>query len=301
MVREIQTKDLKWIDIVNITKEEISLLENEFHFHKADLNELTKKSSRPKLSEYADYLFMVLHSPYFNEKTRTTSPVEVDVFVTQNCVVTVHIGRVHILDDFFQQVSKNENLRDRYVGRSSAYLLYSIMLTMIDSSLPKIDHIYEKIENAEKKIFDGHERAMVFELAALNRDVFGFRQIIGPQAHLYQAGILNGEFSSPAFKTVFKNIESHLKHVWNLLENLQEKLEALSVTNSNLLSHKLNEFIKVLTVISAIFIPIAIIAQVVPYLNNATETRQVIFWVLIGTMILIDLSILFYYRLRNLI
>ena len=301
MLRQIKTKELTWIDIIDLDKKDLDFLETEFNFHAIDLQQLTHRSIRPKFEEYPGYLLMVLHSPVFDAKTRSTTPAEVDIFVTKSHIITVHMGRVHLLDQFFKQINESAVSQERYVGRSSAYLLYSIMGVLIDSSFPKIDHIYEKIEVAEHRIFNGEERAMVYELSALSRDLSGFRQIIRPQIHLYNPETLHGEFATPAYKAIFKSIQSRLQRVWDTLDNQHEKITALSDTNSNLLSHKLNEFIKVLTLISALFIPIGVVGQVLPSIADTPPLNLFIFWVLIAFMLVIDFIILWYYRARKMI
>lgn len=303
MLRQIKTKEFSWIDIVDLDKEDMDFLQREFQFHAVDLQTLTHRSPRPKLEEYPGYLFVIAHSPVFNDKTRTTTPAEVDIFVTEKYIVTVHVGRVHLLDQFFKQVNESTELQERYVGRSSAYLFYNIMSVLIDSSFPKIDHIYEKIEIAEQKIFNGEERAMVYELSSLARDLSGFRQIIKPQVHLYNPETLRGDFATAPFRAVFKSIQLHLERVWDALDNQHEKINSLSVTNSNLLSHKLNEFIKVLTIINAIFIPMAVVGQslALPSLQDMPEQNFVIFWLIVGLMLVIDFFILWYYRTRKMV
>ncbi|MDO8511791.1 MAG: magnesium transporter CorA family protein [bacterium] len=301
MLRQIKTKELTWIDIIDLTKEDLDFLEREFQFHSSDIQELTHRSTRPKLEEYQGYMFAIVHSPVFDAKSRSTTPAEVDIFITDGHIITVHMGRVHLLDQFFRQINESEKLQERYVGRSAAYLLYSIMGVLIDSSFPKIDHIYEKIELAEHKIFNGEERAMVYELSSLSRDLSGFRQIIRPQIHLYNPEMLHGDFATPAYKAIFKSIQSRLQRVWDALDNQYEKITSLSDTNANLLSHKLNEFIKVLTLISALYIPLAVIGQVLPSISDAPQVNFVIFWLLIGLMLVIDFVILWYYRARKMI
>jgi magnesium transporter len=301
VLRQIKTKELTWIDIIDLEKKDLDFLESEFHFHAIDLQEITHRSTRPKLEEYPGYLFAIVHSPVFDAKSRSTTPAEVDIFITEGHIITVHMGRVHLLDQFFKQINESTVLQERYVGRSSAYLLYSIMGVLIDSSFPKIDHIYEKIELAEHKIFNGEERAMVYELSAISRDLSGFRQIIRPQVHLYNPDMLHGDFSTPAYKAIFKSIQSRLQRVWDALDNQYEKISSLSETNSNLLSHKLNEFIKTLTLLSAIFIPLGVICQVLPTISDAPRLNFVLFWIIIGFMLTIDFVILWYYRTRRMI
>ena len=300
--RQIQTSELTWIDVVDATKEDIEFLTREFHFHRLDIEEIRHRSPRPKVEEHPGYLFFVIHIPVYEAKDRSTIPVELDLFMTQTHVITVHQGRVHLLDRFFRDVHEHEGARERYVGRGAAYLLYSIMDGLIESSFPKLDHILEKIEAAERKIFAGEERAMVFELSAIQRDLSGFRYVVRPQVHLYDAGTLRGDFATPLFRAVFRSINAKLARTWDALETLQEKVDALSETNSNLLSYKLNEFIKLLTLLGALFIPFGLIAQVVLFLGTgAPLTHLVIFWSIIGGMLTVDAALLWYSRHRKLL
>ncbi len=296
------TAELMWVDIVNPTPKDIEFLVQEFPFHRLDIEELRRRSPRPKVEEHPGYLFFVVHIPVYDALNRSTVPAEVDMFVTLTHVITVHLGRVHLLDAFFKEVHEQTATRERVVGRGPAYLLYSIMDRIIESSFPKIDHILEKIESAERGIFAGEERAMVFELSAIQRDLLGFRSVVRPQMHLYDDGTLHGKFSSPLFKAVFRSLHGKLSRLWDALETLEEKVHALSETNSNLLSHKLNEFIKLLTLLGALFIPFGLLAQVIiSFRNDIPTLHLVIFWTIIGGMLVTDAVILWYSRARKLL
>jgi magnesium transporter len=300
--RQITTNELTWIDVIDPTQEDGAFLSREFHFHPLDIQELTQRSPRPKVEEHPGYLFLVVHIPIYEPTSRATVSAEVDVFVTHAHVITVHLGLVHILDRFFHDVNKQETTRERYVGRGAAYLLYSIMDTLTEASFPKLDHVLEKIEAAERRIFAGEERAMVLELSAIQRDLSGFRYVLRPQVHLYDAGTLHGEFATPLFQAVFRSISAKLARAWDALETLQEKVQTLSETNTSVLSHKLNEFIKVLTLLGALFIPFGLIAQVVIFLGDGVPlTNLVIFWSIIGGMLLVDVVLLWYSRHRKLL
>lgn len=300
--RQIQTRELTWIDIVDVADEDIEFLVREFHFHQLDIEEMRHRSPRPKVEEHPGYLFFVIHIPVYEAKDRSTVPAELDLFMTQTHLITIHQGRVHLLDRFFRDVNEHENSRERYVGRGAAHLLYSIMDRLAESSFPKLDHILEKIEHAERRIFSGEERAMVFELSAIRRDLSGFRYVMRPQVHLYDAGTLRGDFATPLFQAVFRSIQAKLARIWDTLEMLEEKVDALSKTNENLLSYKLNEFIKLLTLLGALFIPFGLLAQVVLFLGSgAPLVHLVIFWAIIGGMLTVDAALLWYSRNRKLL
>lgn len=301
MQRQIKTEELTWTDIVDLNKEDLEFLASNYTFHTTHLNELLKRSTRPKFEEHQGYIFLIVHTPFFNPAQRSTTAEEVNIFITHNEIVTVHMGRVHLLDKFFNEVSEEPKLIEHYVGRDAAYLLHSIMSILIDSAFPKLDHIFEKIEIAEREIFAGKEREMVYELSLLSRDISGFAQIMRPQVKMFDPGILRGDFATPSFKAVFKSLESKLERVWSHLETLKERVESLSTTNSNMLSHKLNEFIKILTLISALFIPISVICAGLPFFHETPLVSLIIFWLFVTLLIIIDFMILWYYRAKKLL
>lgn len=300
--RQIQTEELTWIDMVDLSVDDLDFLRREFSFHPLDIAELQHRSPRPKVEEHPGYLMLVVHIPVFDGDSRSTMSAEVDMFVTKTHIITVHIGRVHTLDRFFRSVNEDRASRERYVGRGSAYLFYSVMSVLIEASFPKLDHINEKVDAAEQHIFSGNERAMVYELSALQRDLSGFRQILRPQVHLYDAGSLRGDFANPMFKPVFRSIDAKLARVWDALETLQEKVAQLAGTNATLVTHKLNEFIKVLTLLGAVFIPFGVVAQVILSINLDTPPLYfAIFWAIIGGMLIADFILLWYYRRHKLL
>ena len=299
--RNITTQELTWIDIVDPSVGDIDRLAEEFHFHPLDIAELRHRSPRPKVEEHPGYLFLVIHVPMYDDTARTTVPAEIDVFITRTHIITVHMGRVHLLDRFYHDVNEHTENRERYVGRGPAYLLYSILGVLIESAFPKLDHILEKIEAAERRIFSGEERAMVFELSAIQRDLSGFRYIVRPQLHLYDAGTLQGDFANPLFKAVFRSLSGKLSRVWDAVETLQERVSVLSETNSTLLSYKLNEFMKLLTLLSAVFIPFGLVAQVIVSIGTAPPALAIIFWLIIAGMLVIDFAILWSSRHRKLL
>lgn len=303
MRRKITTAELTWIDIVDASKDDIHFLREEFQFHPLDTEEIQRRSPRPKVEEHPGYLFLVVHVPVYDAKDRSTVPAEVDMFVTSTHIITIHLGRVHLLDRFFRDVAEHDTSRERYVGRGAAYLLYSIMDAITESCFPKLDHVNEKIDAAEQHIFSGEERAMVYELSSLQRDVSGFRHVMRPQIHLYDAGTLRGDFALPLFKAVFRSIDAKLARVWDALETVQERIDFLVTTNSTLLTYKLNEFIKLLTVLGALFIPFGLVAQVVMFLPGADAPvlTQIIFWVLIAGMLIVDFVLVWSSRQRKLL
>lgn len=293
MRRELTTDELRWIDITDPTKEDLRFLRDTMGFHPLDVAECRQPTHLPKVERHPTYLFLVIHVPVYAAKDRASVPVEFDVFVRGDAVVTCHGGSAKILEKFFKDVAKDAMARERVLGRGTPYLLYSILDHLFDASFPMLNHIAAKLERAERRIFGGEERHMVAELSLIQRDLGAFRSIIRPQRHLYKAEALQGDSVSPSLRIVFRGLHAKLTRWWEYLETLWERAESLASTNGALLNYKLNEFVKLLMILGAVFIPLGLIAQVVIFIDRAVSTTNLlIFWILVVVMFVIDIAIL---------
>lgn len=282
--------------------DDVRFLREELGFHPADVREVHRLTRQPEVEAHPSYLFLVVHVPHHEPAERATVPREVDIFVRSDVVVTAHAERVHLLDGLFRDASAGSNLSERLVGRGPAYLLYSIMDHLFDSAWPMLEHVIESIDAAERRMFRGQERQLVGELSVLQRDLIGFRSIIRPQTHLYEAGALHGEWDSPAFRVVFRSLHAKLARLWGQLEVLWERIDALARTNDTLVNHQLNEFVKLLTVLGALFIPFGLVAQTAVFINDEIPLpNRLLFWGIIGLMLIVDFVVVWKARSRKIL
>lgn len=302
MRRELATKELRWIDITDPSTEDIRFLRDTMRFHPMDVAECQRPTPLPKVEPHPTYLFLVIHVPVYAAKDRFCAPVEFNVFVSPEAIVTCHQGSAKILERFFKQASENNELRERVLGRGTPYLLYSILDHLFESAFPMLNRIAEKLGRAERRIFAGEERQMVAELSVIQRDLSAFRSILRPQRHLYEAETLHGDWVSPSLRIVFRSLHAKLTRSWEYLETLWERADTLASTNDALLNHKLNEFVKLLTILGAVFIPFGLVAQVVVFIDRGISwTNLVIFWTITVVMFVIDIAILWYARRRRIL
>lgn len=269
-------------------EDDLRFLRDSLGFHALDVEECRKPSLRPKVEGHPEYLFLVVHVPVYRKEERATIPAEFDLFVTPNALVTVHESSASHLDGLFRDASSSEEIRQRVLGRGTAYLLYRILDHLFEAAFPMLDRVTERLTEAERKIFSGYERQMVLELSLLQRDLSGFRSIIRPQRHLYEAGTLHGDWDSKAFTVVFRSTHGKLTRLWDHVETLWERAETLEETNAVLVNYKLNEFVKILTFLGAFFLPIGLIAQTAVFFHPEVPfSNRLVFWVLIAVMLLV--------------
>ncbi len=287
MRREISTRELRWVHITDPDEADLAFLREKEQFHAVDVQECLRSSPWPKVQAHADYLFLVVHIPLHLRAERITIPAEFDIFVRQDLVVTVQPVATRHLDELFSDVAAHEDARQHIVGRDAAYLLYRIFEHLIDGTFPMVNRIAEHLTNAEQRIFSGYERDMVSELSLIQRDLAGVRSIVRPQRNLYTTEELPAKWREHALGVVFRSVDGKFTRLWDELETLWERAEELAKTNGILVTYKLNEFVKILTVLGAIFFPLGLIAQVATFFHSGVPLpNRLLFWGIIAIMLL---------------
>jgi magnesium transporter len=261
--RVIEHHGLRWIDIPRPTPADIAYLQDEFEFHPLALDDVMSRTQRPKLDVYDDCLFVVMHFPVFNRASRITTASEVDIFVGSDFVVTTHDGVLPPIVRMFDEVTTSEASRDSLMGKTSAHLLYYIVDRLVDYCFPIVSKVTDRIEAIEDVIFDRANLSTVQEISIVRRDLIAMRRIIKPQLPIAsQLEHRDLPVIQDDIEVYFGDIADHLAKIWDSLEDLKEVIDGLSDTFDSLASHRLNEVIKTLTVISVIILPMTLITGI---------------------------------------
>lgn len=263
-VRSITERKLTWFYIEKATSSEVEFLAQRFHFHPLDLDDVLSRIQRPKIDEYEDYLFMVLHFPVFDKQNHITRASEVDIFTGENYVVTVHCsGDLKPLAKFFQECETDKESRKRYLGRSSGFLLYHILDRLGSYCFPILDKITQNIEDIEDVIFDKTVPQTVRQISLIRRDLISFRRVIHPQIAVIET-LEKGEypFLKEEEEIYFGDIADHIRKIWGGLEDCKEVIDGLADTSNWLTSHRIQEIMRILTIIMGLLAPPTLIASI---------------------------------------
>jgi magnesium transporter len=263
-IRSITERKLTWYYIEKPTPNEVAFLAQRFHFHPLDLDDILSRIQRPKIDEYEDYLFMVLHFPVFDKENRITRPSEVNIFVGENYVVTVHCsGDLKPLAKFFQECETDRNSRERYLGRSSGFLLYHVLDRLVNSGFPILDKVTQNIDDIEEIILTKPVPETVREISLIRRDLISFRRVVHPQIAVIET-LEREEY--PFFKedqeVYFGDIADHIRKIWDGLEDCKEVIDGLADTSNWLTSHRIQEIMRILTIIMGVLAPPTLIASI---------------------------------------
>jgi len=299
-MKQIQTTKITWIDFTEPSADELMLL-RKLKIHPLALEEFSTPSARPKASLYGNCLYLTIHVPLFDKENRRTYPSELDIVLTEKYLITGHDQDIFQLRDFFQKLQRSKKLQEKFMSQSPGYLLYYIIESLLESCFPKIDHINKNLDKIEDEIFKGNEREMVHEISFVKRDILNFRRTLKPQKSVLESLARdNYPMITSDLRYYYQDLVGTNIRVWSALENAKEVVESLEDTNDALLSNKLNHTMKVLTVFSAIFLPMTVISNILAMSAPIPWGHSPLgFWIWIGIMIFISAITIGVFRLKR--
>ncbi|MFC2018079.1 magnesium/cobalt transporter CorA [Chloroflexota bacterium] len=300
-IEQVVYNGLIWVNIEKPTPRETEYLAQNYPFHPLDLDDCLSRIQRPKIDEYEDYLFIVLHFPLFSAEARVTIPSQVSIFISNDYIITLHAGDLKPLVKLFRECQLNEETcRDNM--KSTGYLLYRIVDRLIDYCLPITNKIMANIEKVEDDIFDTTERGTVKEISILRRDIIAFRRIIWPMRAVISTLERKTKHITRRedMEVYWGDLIDHVDKIWDTLDECKEIIEGLKDTNDSLYSHQTTEVMRVLTIIATIMMPLTLVASI--YGMNIPlpgEGRDISFLVILIVMIVVIGAMLYLFRRRR--
>src|SRR4030042_3984444 len=218
-IQSISCGKLTWVYLEKPTDKEVEFLAENFPFHPLNLDDIVSRVQRPKLDEYEDHIFLVLHFPVFNKQSQVTVSSEINLFVAEKYIVTVHCNAdIKPLAKFFKECQLDEDLRMSYMSRSSGYLLYHILDRLTNYCFPLLYKLSDNIDKVEDLIFSRTVPETVREISLIRRDLISFRRVIHPQISVIEE--LEKEeyaFFKEDQEIYFGDIADHIRKIWDAL------------------------------------------------------------------------------------
>jgi magnesium transporter len=298
----LQHANLTWIDLVKPTTEHVAMLRERYNFHPLHLEDVLSHLQRPKIDDSPEdeYTFLVLHFPVFDKTDRLSVPSEVDIFAGRNYVITMHDGKLKPLARLVKTAA-DEQVRSQLMGRGSGFLLYRIIEVLNSACFPMVYRIDQNLDLIETGIFKYNAQKMVEELSFVRRDIIAMRRIIKPNIPVVRSlSIRERNFLRVDEEEYFGDLTDGLNKLWDMLEEHKEIIEGLNDTLDGVTSYRINEEMRIFTLITVIFLPLTLIASilgmnvVIPFANNPLSLP-----VSLLLMALIGLGMFLYFRYKR--
>lgn len=301
MIRRYAHQGVQWVDLESPTADEVEGIADEFQIGANLLSELVTPTEKPRVDVYPDKVYAVFHFPCVHRMGGRDEYEEIDVVLGKNYLITTHYRPLETIDDFARAFEVAELLQ-RGENVTSGYLLFELAGRLYRASEFELDLLESEIAKIEQGIFSGRERTMVATISKAGRELVVHKRILGNHAAtldaLERASIsLFGDELIPYFRGVATLHYRALSRASSMADIMTELRE----TNVALISTRQNEIMKNLTIITAVMLPLTLVANIF-----SMNTRSVPlvgepngFWLVIGFMALVSLAFALYFKLKK--
>jgi len=245
-----------WLDLVSPEQDELAILQQTFGFHPLAVEDAVRKHQRPKIDVYPNHYFLVVYAVRYPENAGRIHTQEVDLFIGQNYVVTVHHDPMPEIEESIARWKSNVDT----LGSDVSALLYSLMDSIVDEYFPVIDKIADRIEDLEEKIFERFDRSAMEQIFELKKDLLWLRRVVTPERDVFNVLLRRDPpILQPGSIIYFQDVYDHIVRVTDSIDTYRDLLSSALDAYLSVVSNNLNEVMKRLTIFSTIFLPLSFI------------------------------------------
>ncbi|HPG00378.1 MAG TPA: magnesium/cobalt transporter CorA [Kiritimatiellia bacterium] len=248
-----------WVDAENPTDEENKqLLEGIFNFHPLAIEDCLAVSERPKVDDYGDYIFMVIHAVDYLNSAHEFRTTELNLFIGKNFLVTVHQDPLRSIGAMIDRVIKNAPL----IARAPDRLTYHILDSLLENYNPALEELSREIGDLEEKILTNSSTSAFHDILQLKSEVQRLRQIVAPQREVI-ARLAHGEFKIVRAHLLpyFRDLLDHLSRINDMADTYRDALTSTLQVHLNVQQMQVNRVIKILTVMATLSMPLLIVTS----------------------------------------
>ncbi|MBM3124328.1 MAG: magnesium/cobalt transporter CorA [Chloroflexi bacterium] len=251
-------KGLLWVDFISEPAEVAEPILRSFNFHPLAIDDALQETHIPKIDDWGEYLYIVLN--FMNYKhvdgVFESDIDELDIFLGRNFVVTHHDQLLAAIEDTWSACQRDQ----RHLQDGADHLLYRIVDSLVMGYMPLVEEIDGQIDSIEDQVFDGHQRSTLEQIFALKRMLLSMRRILLPQREVLNK-LARDDYRviDPKDRVFFRDIYDHLVRLHDLNENLRDLVSGALDTYLSVVNNRMNEVMKILTVITTLFMPITFV------------------------------------------
>jgi len=287
-----------WVDLAAPTDDEARILADVFHFHPLSIDDARSSIQFPKAEPYPGYLYVVLHGiDVSKSRQRAFATRDIDFFIGPHFLVTVHDGKSTSIAHLRELCDRH----DRLLAEGPVGLFHRIVDTMVDHYRPVMDALEERIDHMEEEAFTG-QGELARRMLKLRHELAQMRRVLMPQRDVL-GRLARREFAAISDEMAYR-IRDVYDHVVRLADEailFQDRVSGILEVNLASISNRLNQVMKVLTVMSTIFLPLTVLSGMwgmnvpLPHFPGGDAAQ---FWWVAGIMAAIAVVMLAIFR-RN--
>lgn len=291
-------RGLLWVDFTAAAPGEVEPhLRDTFGFHILAIDDALREAHVPKIDDWGDYIYAVVHSVLFDVKSLAVTTHELDIFLGLNYLVTYHQQSVDAVERVWRQVCHDPRLLEH----GPDHLLYLLLDTLTADYMTTIDALDTALDALETTVFMQPTPQTLGTIFAVKRAALHLRRIIGPQREVLNK-LARDDYAviDPKDRMFFRDVYDHLVRLVELNETLRDLTSGALDIYLSVTSNRLNDVMKTLTIISALFMPISFVVGF--FGMNFSGLPFDSPWLLVGALgaiLLTPLVMLYWFRRRG--
>ncbi len=306
MIETIQYKNVRWLDITNPTEDDYRLLLDEYEFHPLDIEDCRGTTQRPKIDEYDDYYFLILHFPYFDQSNKNIRIREVKIFWGRDYIITV--GKAHwvvkkLFDEMQEDLAEGDEDTQEMMATSDQ-LLYHILNRLMLETNTLVQRVGAEVDLINYEIFNKRPRAIIEQISVTRRNIILLNTTFRPQLrvlHMFESGGIRG-FVDPEqidMEDYWGNILDQYQKMFDSIEDFGELIEGLSQTFDSLLTNRTNEIMRMLTIFNTIMLPLTVLTGIFGMnVEFPFPMGNLTFFIIMAVMVVVTTGLLLYFNRR---
>ena len=302
-IKEVSTKKFVWLDISQATQSNLKYLKNEFDFDSSDLNDCLPTRQRQKIHDRGNDVFMILQFPLYNRETKSIESSEIDFFIGKNYLITIHEDELAPLVDFFHICQTDPIMQSKLTSESVVSILHKLLHKLYVYGYPILNHINLDINQIEQNILEQTEEKTIRNVLLIKRNIVNFQKTMQSHRGILQKLMETTRGWRPSkMDNDYNNLIVHTKDIWDYLTNYKDTINALHDTQESMISLKINEIMKTLTIFSVIVFPLTLLAAIfgmntmnsMPFVDSSHD-----FWYIMGIMLTGMIIMFGYFKKRK--
>jgi len=248
-------KNFVWVDVEDPSKEDFDFLKKHFLIHSLACDQIFDSNLRPKLQDFENHLAITFHEPVQEDKSFFFS--RLDIFIGKNFIITLHQGSLPSIDAIKENLSKNPNI----LKKGPSFMTYTIIDTIVENYFPVLDELDSLADEIEDKVFINYgDKETLKRIFYLKRRLIEFRKRISPEREILSTlSRTDSKIIDSKYSIYFRDIYDHLIRISDMVDIYRDLVTSVLDVYVSVQSNKLNEVMKVLTVIATIMMPLTLI------------------------------------------
>jgi magnesium transporter len=284
-----------WLDLTDPSEADVTALGEVFSFHPLALEDMRKRGQRPKLDDFGDYMFLVYYGAGEGEGGEILLE-EVHAFLSGGYIVTAHQGACAALEEAHERL-------EAQTPRSEQFVVYRVLDGLTDTFFPVLDNLDDRMERLDGEIFDRPQPSQLEEIVTLRRQLVALRRVVTPQRDLLARGvddILEIPGLEADSRNYFRDVYDHAIRISDQIDSYRDLLAGTRDAYLSVVSNRLNQITKQLTVVATIFLPLSFIVgffgQNFKWMVVNIDSEADFIVLGIGSLVLSVIGLLFWFR-----